>query len=257
MLTLSLVIPFYNEGERIKKTLSVLSRGFSCPGVCLERIVFVDDGSLDGASSLVRSFMSSYAHLYDMKLISYSPNKGRGYAVRQGVLACLSSDYILYTDADFSIPLANLTSFVSYMKSGYDLLFGSKKKPGAKQLVKRSLLRNIVGYGHSLVASLVLGVFVWDYQGGFKIFSSSFAREVFPYLTVDRWGFDMEVVFLAKKFAFKTIELPVFWGHIEKDSKVKLIRDILRSLREMRTIKANWSREKYSIFPIPYISLSS
>ena len=144
------------------------------------------------------------------------------------------------------------------MEKDYDLLFASKKRPGAKQQIKRGVLRTVIGYGHSIIASIVLGIFVWDFQGGFKIFSKQFVQEVFPRLTVERWGFDMEVIFLAKKLGYKTIELPVVWGHVKNGSKVKLLRDTVRSLREMNKIRLNWLKKEYlTPAPILYISLPS
>lgn len=241
MKTLSIVIPFYNEGERIDKTLKILKKGFYCRGVKLEKVIFVNDGSEDKTLKLVSCSKTQLEKILKakVKIISYFPNKGRGYAIRASTMIT-DTDYVLYTDADFSIPLENLNSFIPYFRKNYDLCFGSKKMPGAIARIPRSQLRTIVGYGHSLVASMVFGIFAWDYQGGFKIFSNKFIREVFPRLSINRWGFDMEVIFLAKKMGYSTVELPVVWGHIERGSKVKLLRDIFRSLKDMVYIKYNW-----------------
>lgn len=241
MKTLSIVIPFYNEGERIDKTLHILKKGFSCRGVKLEKVIFVNDGSEDATMKLIRSEKAQleYALKAKVKIISYFPNRGRGYAIRASTLIT-NTDYVLYMDADMSIPLSNLSQFVPFMEEGKDLLFGSKKKPGAKALIPRSFIRTIVGYGHSIIASLILCVTAWDFQGGFKMFSKRFVSEVFPRLSINRWGFDMEVIFLAKKLGYTTIELPIIWSHIESGSKVKLARDIYRSLREMIQIRINW-----------------
>jgi glycosyltransferase involved in cell wall biosynthesis len=244
MKTISIVIPVFNEIKRIQKTLDSLKKGFNFDGLKLKEVVFVDDGSKDHIKEkIAKESLGKYLKA-DIKIISYQPNQGRGYAVKIGALNC-SSDYVLYADADFSIPLANLTNFLPYLKKDYDLIFGSKKKPGARQIINRGLLRNIVGLGHSLIASFSLGVFAWDFQGGFKIFSRHFIEEVFPMLTLDRWGFDMEVIFLGKKLGFKTKELPVCWSHIDKGSKVKLMRDISRSLNDMKSIRDNWLKKDY------------
>ena len=150
-----------------------------------------------------------------------------------------NTDYVMYMDTDLSIPLSNLKKFAPFMRKNYDLLFGSKKKPGARQTIKRSLLRNIVGYGHSIIASIVLNVFTWDFQGGFKIFSRKFIEEAIPLTNINRWGFDMEVIFLAKKLGYSTIELPVIWG-CKNGSKVKLGRDIIKSLKDIVYIRNRW-----------------
>lgn len=242
--TLTLVIPVYNEEKRIQKTLNTLKKGFNFNGAKLEKIIFVNDGSSDKTVEKIKKAQLKKYLKIPVEVVSYPENKGRGYAVKMGAEDTFS-DYIWYTDADFSIPLGNLKKFIPFMNQGYDLMFGSKKKPGAKETINRGLIRKIVGFGHTLAASLILGTFVWDYQGGFKIFSRKFVKEVFPLLSVDRWGFDMEVIFLAKNLGYQTKEIPVFWGHIENGSKVKLARDSYRALKEMFQIRLNWFQSKY------------
>lgn len=241
MKTLTLIIPVFNEAGRIEKTLNTLKKGVICRGLKLEKIIFVNDGSSDETVTLIKNAnLEKYLHL-PVKVLSYTPNRGRGYAVRLGAFHS-ESDYVMFTDADFSIPLSNLDRCLPYINKNYDLIFGSKKKPGAKETVSRGALRTIVGYGHSILVSILLGTFAWDFQGGFKIFSRKFVEEVFPVLSIDRWGFDIEVIYLAKKLNFKNIEIPVTWGHVENDSKVKLARDIIRALDEVWQIKKNWSQ---------------
>ena len=260
MKTLSIVIPLYNEDGRISATLNILEKGFKYDGLKLEKLIFVDDGSTDNtvAKILQHKKMLAKALKCPVKLITYQPNKGRGHAIRFATFIC-KSDYVLYLDADMSIPLTNLNRICKSLDMNYDLMFGSKKKPGARAVIPRSFTRNIVGFGHSVVASLFLGVFAWDYQGGFKIFSRRLILEVFPQLTVDRWGFDMEIIFLAKKLGFKTLEVPVMWSHKEQGSKVKLMRDIFRSLREMILIRMNWINNNYTVSAVtksPSVSYS-
>jgi len=239
--TLTLVIPLYNEGERIEKTLKTLKKGFPDYGLKLTSVIFVNDGSTDNTKKKVEREVKRLerALCARVRVLSYRSNRGRGYAIRFSSLIT-DSDYVLYADGDLSIPLQNLKNFRPYVVQGYDLLFGSKKMPGAQAIIPRSTIRKIVGYGHTVIASLLLGVFAWDYQGGFKMFSRKLVREVFPLLSIDRWGFDMEVIFLSKKLGYSTVEVPILWSHVESGSKVKLLRDIGRSLREMSVIKYNW-----------------
>lgn len=256
MNNISLIIPTYNEDSRIKKTLKALKKGFYFNGVKIKEIIFSDDGSTDETLKLLRKFRKSIEKKTraEVKILSYKKNRGRGFAIRFAAQKA-KSDYILYTDADFSIPLFNLKKFIPYMKKGYDVIIGSKKMNGAKEIIKRSLIRKIIGYGHSLIAGLILGVFVWDFQGGFKLFSRCFVKNIFPYLQIDRWGFDMEVIFLAKKLNYKLKELPVCWGHVENGSKVRLFRDIIRSLLEMLKIKIYWLGERYQKYISPRFAL--
>ncbi len=244
--TLTIIIPTYNENSRIKKTLKILTKGVSYNGIKIKEIFFVDDGSTDGTPKLIKKSKKIIEKntKAKVKIISYKKNKGRGFAIRYAAQK-FNSDYLLYVDADFSIPLDNIKKFIPYMKKDYDVIIGSKKIKGAKEIIKRSLLRKIIGYGHSLIAYLVLGVFVWDFQGGFKLFSRRYVEKIFPYLKIERWGFDMEVIFLAKKLNYRFKELPIKWGHVENNSKVVLIRDILRSLEEMIKIRYYWIKGIY------------
>lgn len=244
MKSLTIVIPIYNEENRIEKSIRALKKGFNFKEVELKKVIFVDDGSDDDIKKKLQD-----AHLkgnlkISYQLISYKKNRGRGHAVKIGAQFA-KTDYILYMDADFSIPLKNLNKFIPYMEKGYDVISGSKKMPASVAKIPRGFVRNVVGYGHSLIASMLLGVFYWDFQGGFKIFSKKYIKEVFPMLRIDRWGFDMEVLFLAKKMGFKTKELPVIWSHIDRDSKVKLVRDITKSLKDIFEIQINWLTGKY------------
>lgn len=256
MKSITLVIPTYNENGRIKKTIETLKKGVYLYGQKLKEIIFTDDGSTDETLSLLKASRKSIERKVKarVKIISYEKNKGRGFAIRQAVLHA-RGDYILYADADFSIPLNNIKKFVRYMKKDYDVIIGSKKIKGAEEIIKRSFTRRIVGYGHSFIAYLALGIFVWDFQGGFKLFSRRFVEKIFPYLQINRWGFDMEVIFLAKKLKYKFKEIPVRWGHIENNSKVMLARDIFRSLYEMARIKTLWIEGKYQSKVSPRLSV--
>lgn len=255
MKTLTIVIPFFNEGDRILKTIRSLKKGFNCHGIKLDQLFFVNDGSTDSTFKTLSANKKILASALGCKvnILSYPRNKGRGYAIRISSLIA-SSDFVLYTDADLSIPLENLINYKQLLDRRYDLIFGSKKKPGAIARCNRGIIRNTVGYCHSVIASIVLGVTAWDYQGGFKIFSKKLIKEVFPSLTLDRWGFDMEIIYLAKKLGYNDIEIPVVWDHVEKGSKVKLIRDIVQSLADMIHIRRNWFAQNYVSSSISYVA---
>lgn len=255
MKKISLVIPTYNEDGRIKKTIETLKKGVYLYGQQLLEIIFTDDGSTDETLALLKASRKAIERKIKarVKIISYEKNKGRGFAIRQAVLHA-KGDYVLYADADFSIPLSNIKKFIPYMKKDYDVIIGSKKIKGASEIIKRSLTRRIVGYGHSIIAYLALGVFVWDFQGGFKLFSRRFVERIFPYLQINRWGFDMEVIYLAKKLKYRLKEIPVRWGHIENNSKVILARDIFRSIYEMIRIRTVWMEGKYQSKVTPRLS---
>lgn len=244
MKTLTLVIPVHNEAKRFDNLFNSFKKGSIFQGITVEKVIFVNDGSTDKSLFKIKEFISKQQLDFETEIISYTANKGRGYAVRQGLACSLATDYALYLDADGSISLKNLSKFLPFMEKNYDLLFGSKKAPGAKEIKPRSKLRKLIGWGHSLTGGLFLGVFVWDFQGGFKMFSRNFIETIIPLCVIDRWGFDMEVIFFAKKLKLSSVEIPLTWKPIENGSKVRLIKDIFQSLQDMINIKNRWLKIK-------------
>ena len=249
---IGLVIPLYNEESRISKSLKSILRYKTPSSLRLVRIVFVNDGSTDNTLEVVKSFFRKNKKLASgakVSILSYKKNRGRGYAVKKGLLYCAGfCDYALYADADLSMSLSNLTKVSSLIKNEYEVIIGSKKKPGAVAIPQRPLTRQIVGYFHTVFASLVLGVFVWDFQGGLKIFSKRFVQNVVPLCKQERWGFDMEVVFLSTKLGYSLYELPAKWKAIEEGTTVKLFRDSRRALFDMLEIRKNWPKLRVMSF---------
>lgn len=241
MKTLTLVIPVYNEEKRINETLKSLDSYTPPLGVILEQIRFVNDGSTDATLALLSNWKKSRQIKAKVEILSYDRNKGRGYALRRA-FENVTSEYAAYIDADMAIPLSNLAKLTPLMKSGYDLIAGSKKKPGRREFSNRGLLRRVFGYAHSVCVWVVLGVFYWDFQGGLKMFSRRLVKEVVPICTIDGWGFDMEVIFWAEKLGFKCTEVSVSFDCIESESRVLVLRDIKRAFREMFQVRMSWLR---------------
>lgn len=252
-ISLTVVIPVYNEGERLFRAFGALDVLRLPKGVVLKQVRFVNDGSTDNTLELLHNFKEAWNNrsdtLFTVEIRSYKTNRGRGYAVRTG-LRGIQTDYAVFMDGDMSIPLSNLKRFLPYMRQGVAVLAGSKKMPGAVAKPQRTLIRQLVGYGHTVLATTLLGVFYWDFQGGFKIFSREFIRETLPYFMMDRWGFDMEILYAAKKWGYTTKELPVAWASIEAGSTVKLARDSYRAFKDMliipyihlgNTLKRGWT----------------
>lgn len=236
MFTLTLIFPVFNESSRIASVFKALESYVSPGEIEVKNIVFVDDGSTDITKKIIEAWQNSHK---DVKLISYKTNLGRGYALRQA-LTKVETDYALYLDGDMAVSLENIEYLVPHIKNGVDLVAGSKKKPGARCQGDFNLARTIIGLGHSAIAFFILGVFYWDFQGGFKLFSRRLAQQVVPLTTINRWGFDMEIIFLAEKLGYKCQEIPIFWKGYGSDSRVKLIRDIFSALRDMVDIRWRW-----------------
>lgn len=239
MNTLTLIFPVFNESTRIASTFAAIESFIAPNELELEHVIFVDDGSVDDTKKIIETWQGSQKKYKKVELISYPANRGRGYALRQA-LSQTTTDYALYLDGDMAVPLGNINSLVISMQQGVDLVAGSKKKPGARCQGNFNLARTIIGLGHSAIAFFILGVFYWDFQGGFKLFSRRLAQQVVPLTTINRWGFDMEIIFLAEKLGYKCQEIPIFWKGYGSDSRVKLIRDIFSALRDMVDIRWRW-----------------
>lgn len=244
-ITLTVVVPVYNEQNRIHLAIDALNSYVPPKGIKIKKVVFANDGSDDKTLYILKNVKTKYP----AKVMTYNKNRGRGFVVKMG-MKNIDTDYAMYLDSDMSIPLENLKTFAKEMKKGTDVIAGSKKIRGTITTTKRSLLRDIVGWGHSAIFSAVLGIWMYDFQGGFKIFSKRVVKNAFPKLRMERWGMDAEVIFVAKKMGYSIKELPITWGHVGQGTKVALIRDIYRGLKDVFTIRYNYLKGYY--MPVEY-----
>lgn len=241
MKTLTVIFPVFNEESRIQSVFRAVESFIPPENVEIKEVIFTNDGSVDGTKMEINKWQEKYTGNYKITLVSYKVNRGRGYVLRQA-LSTVQTDLALYLDGDMAVPLENTFSLVDSMNQDVDLVVGSKKKPGANCQGNFNLIRTVVGLGHSLSAFFILGIFYWDFQGGFKLFSKKLIQNVVPLTTIDRWGFDMEIIFLAEKLGYKCREIPIKWRGYGKDSRVKLVRDIFFALRDMLDIRWRWEK---------------
>jgi len=244
-ITLTVVIPVYNEQNRIHLAIQALNSYIPPKGIKIEKVIFADDGSDDKTLYILKNAKIPYK----TELMTYNKNRGRGFVVKMG-MRNIETDYAMYLDSDMSIPLENLENFAKEMKKGTDIIAGSKKIPRTICTTKRSKTREIIGWGHSAIFSLVLGMWMYDFQGGFKIFSKRVTDNVFPKLRMERWGMDAEVIYVSSKMGYSIKELPITWGHVGQGSKVDLVRDIYRGIKDVLTIRSNYFKGKY--MPVEY-----
>ena len=184
---LSIVIPVYNEEKRIGKTL------FELKNFCDEKelnveVIVVDDGSTDMTSWILDRFKSF------IKVITAWPNKGKGYAVRSGMLAA-SGKFVLFMDADLATPLSEIEKILK-LGGKYDVVIGEREKSGK---VKRTIFRSIIGKIFHLISNLLVPMSLRDTQCGFKLFTNSAAKILFGRAKIDRMAFDVEILHLAQK----------------------------------------------------------
>ena len=226
---LSVIVPLYNEEPRVSKIDHVVD--YLSTLMFESELILVDDGSTDKTENIIRKYQSR-----GVKIITYKPNMGKGYAIRSGMLMA-QGDYRIFLDVDLSTPIEELENFIPYLKK-FDCIIGTRKAHGAKVSLHQTWLRENLGKGFTFLSQLILSTPISDFTCGFKCFSANCAESVFSIAKIDRWGFDSEALFLCKKLHFSVKEVPVRWTN-DARSRVKFPDDILRSLSDLATIRYN------------------
>ena len=227
---ISIVIPAFNEGSRISKTLVSLKEYFdqSFPNY---EVIVVDDGSTDSTSSVVLGFNDKIKNL---RLISYPKNQGKGYAVRMGVTNS-KGNLILFADADGSTPFSQTKKLIDISKQGFDVVIGSRALSEEGVVLKTSLHRKVLGRIFSIFVRSILHFSILDTQCGFKLFKKNAAKVIFPLQTLNGFSFDVELLYLARIKNFSVREVPVNWSNVE-GSKVRLINDSVKMFFDLLKI---------------------
>jgi glycosyltransferase involved in cell wall biosynthesis len=230
---LSIVIPAYNESARIE---NALERVMSCvqeQGWDAEVLV-VDDGSKDNTAAIVQQWMNRYPRLH---LVQNPGNRGKGYSVRNGLLQA-AGDVVMFTDADLSAPMEEAERLLAAIADGADVAIGSRWMDRTRQTIHQPLYRQFFGRCFNWITRLVMGLPFKDTQCGFKAFRRSAAQVIFRLQTIERWGFDPEILFIARKLKYVIREVPVTWGHDER-SRMSYLKDGMKMLEDMAKIRAN------------------
>jgi dolichyl-phosphate beta-glucosyltransferase len=236
----SIIIPAYNEASRLGKTLDRVLAYVSSQQWDAE-VVVVNDGSRDRTPDLVREYAQAYPCL---RLVENPGNHGKGYSVRNGMLNA-RGQILLFSDADLSSPIEEAPKLFSALQSGADIAIGSRWLQPDMQTQRQSLARQFYGRTYNLILRVMLGLNFKDTQCGFKAFTQEAAQKIFPPQKIERWGFDPELLFLARKARLKVIEVPVEWAHVE-GTRISPLRDGLRMFGEVIKIRWNALTGKYS-----------
>jgi glycosyltransferase involved in cell wall biosynthesis len=236
----SIVIPAYNEAARLGRTLERVLNYVSAQHWDAEVIV-VNDGSRDQTPDLVREYAREHACV---RLIENPGNRGKGYSVRNGMLHA-QGDLLLFSDADLASPIEEAPKLFAAIENGADIAIGSRWLRPELQTERQSLVRQFYGRLFNLALRIVLGLNFKDTQCGFKAFSHAAAQKIFAQQRIERWGFDPELLYLARRFGFKVKEVPVVWAHVE-GTRISPLRDGIRMFTEALQIRWNAMTGKYS-----------
>lgn len=235
----SIIIPAYNESQRITATLDKVLAHIDGEKWDAEVLV-VNDGSRDSTADIVRGYAEKHSIV---RLVENPGNRGKGYSVRNGMQNA-KGEVLLFSDADLSSPIYEARKLFDALDAGADVAIGSRWLASETQTERQPLYRQFFGRMFNLMLRVVLGLPFKDTQCGFKAFNRRAADSIFPKQRIERWGFDPELLFLAKKFGFVTREVPVEWAHDER-SKISPIRDGLKIFLEMLQIRWNSLTGKY------------
>jgi dolichyl-phosphate beta-glucosyltransferase len=230
-ITYSIVIPAYNEGTRLGATLEKVLAYLRQQGWNAEVIV-VNDGSRDNTADLVREFAAKNPVL---RLVENPGNRGKGYAVRNGMLNA-RGEIVVFSDADLSSPIEEMPKLLAALAAGADIAIGSRWLNAELQTQRQSLLRQAFGRIFNLLNRIILGLRFKDTQCGFKAFTRKSVQTILPLQRIERWGFDPEILFLARKFGFRVEEVAVSWGH-SGDTRIHPLLDGARMFQEMLRIR--------------------
>ncbi len=230
----SIVIPAYNEARRITGTIEHIAAFIDEKSWSAEVLV-VDDGSIDGTAAVVRQLAGRYPVV---RPISLEMNRGKGNAIRVGIEHS-RGEMILFADADDSTPIGDAEKLFDALRTGADIAMGSRWVDPTFQLQPQPWYRLLNGRFYSLLVRTVLDLNFKDTQNGFKAYSARAARTIFPLQTIGGWGFDAEVIFLAQRYGFKVVEIPVEYTYFAEGSKIRPYRDGLRMLLELLKVRRN------------------
>jgi glycosyltransferase involved in cell wall biosynthesis len=239
---LSIIIPAYNEESRLPRALERIRSYLSSRGWTENKveILVVDDGSADGTAHAVEQWSRE---LPGVRLILNGQNRGKGFSVRHGMLEARGR-IALFTDADLSAPIEEADKLFAAIKAGEDVAIGSRALDRSLIFVHQSRLRELAGIIFNGFVRTLTGLPFADTQCGFKAFRREPCRIIFEQQRIERFGFDPEILFLAKRHGLRAVEVPVRWAH-DPATKVHMLRDSAMMFCDLFYIRRNWLLGRY------------
>ena len=239
---ISIIIPAFEEEARLGDSIEKILSYVEIEKLSAELIV-VDDGSGDRTAEVGKSAAARYPAL-QTKVIRYEPNRGKGFAVKTGLLAA-DADIAVFSDADLSTPIDELPKLVRPIQTGeYDLTFGSRALDRSLIGLHQPWRREQGGKVFNLIVRTLTRLPFWDTQCGFKAFNMKKFRPLIDVMQIERFGFDVEFLYVANLHGLRLKEIPVRWNHDER-TKVNVFRDSYRMFNEVRLIRRNAKKGLY------------
>ncbi|HEV8344405.1 MAG TPA: dolichyl-phosphate beta-glucosyltransferase [Candidatus Binatia bacterium] len=236
---LSLVIPAYNEENRIAESLK-RTLGFLEAQPYTFEVVIVDDGSQDRTMDVVKE---QFGRNSQVEIEHQARNLGKGEAVKRGMLRG-NGKYLFFSDADLSVPIETLSLFLSNLEAGFDITIASRKGMGALIEVHQPIYREFMGKVFTELSTRILGLPVSDFTCGFKGFRREVAKDLFSRQRLKDWSFDAEILYLASLKGYRVREIPVVWRD-DRATKVRLWRDVITSFLGLLKIRLNDCLRRY------------
>ena len=239
-ILLSLILPAYNEEKRLPECMEKVAKFIKQRGEPIE-VLLVENGSHDRTYEMALE----YAKKYPWLKVFHEETPGKGNAVRRGMLEGRGK-YRMFADVDFSMPIDEISRFIPPELSDYQVAIGSREVKGAVRY-NEPAIRHFTGRVFNLIVRILLGLpGIHDTQCGFKSFSAEAAEKLFSVQRINGWAFDAEVLFLAKQYGYKIIEVPVQW-YYDGNSKINVIQDSIKMFRELLQIRANYRTGMYKL----------
>ncbi|HLF27663.1 MAG TPA: dolichyl-phosphate beta-glucosyltransferase [Anaerolineae bacterium] len=234
---LSIIIPAYNEALRLPASLNQIAEFIVTQNYPVEVIV-VNNNSRDATPQIAEEFAAEQPYA----CVLHEPRQGKGAAVRTGMLAA-RGEYLFICDADLSMPIEEIGKFMPPAIDSYDVAIASREAPGARRIGEPQY-RHLMGRVFNTLVRVLAIPHIQDTQCGFKVFRREAAHTVFPLQTIEGWGFDVEVLFIALRRGYRLVEVPITW-YYRPQTKINPLRDSINMVTEVLRVRLNGWRGVY------------
>ena len=238
---LSVVVPAYNEEDRLAPTLERLHEYYSGQDYSWE-VTVVSDGSKDRTGAIVTEFAKTHPQF---SLLEYHPNRGKGYAVRLGLLRA-KGDISLFCDADLATPQEETEKLLEHMRAGADVAIGSRPLKESNLEIRQPLYREMLGRMFNKLVQVIGISGIDDTQCGFKMFRRDVAQDIFKRCDIDRFGFDFEALMIARDLGYRIDEIPIRWRH-QEGSKVSIMRDGPKMISDLVKLRMKGKKRRLEL----------